>query len=47
MTSSTTARFEDPYATFGRGSFAVHGSTIYFALLRSESDVWVADVGGR
>ena len=39
--------FEDPYATFGRGSFAVHGSTIYFALLRSESDVWVADVGVR
>jgi Tol biopolymer transport system component/tRNA A-37 threonylcarbamoyl transferase component Bud32 len=39
--------FDDPYATFGRGSFAVQGSTIYFALLRSESDVWVADVGVR
>jgi eukaryotic-like serine/threonine-protein kinase len=39
--------FEDPYSTFGRGSFAVQASTIYFALLRSESDVWVADVGAR
>jgi hypothetical protein len=39
--------FDDPYATFGRGAFAVQGSTIYFALLRPESDVWVADIGVR
>jgi eukaryotic-like serine/threonine-protein kinase len=39
--------FDDPYATFGRGAFAVQRSTIYFALLRSESDVWVADLTER
>jgi Tol biopolymer transport system component len=39
--------FDDPLATFGRGTFVVHDSTIYFALLRSESDVWVAEVGEK
>ncbi len=39
--------FDDPLATFGRGAFAARDSTIYFALLRSESDVWVAEVGTK
>jgi TolB protein len=39
--------YDDPLATFGRGTFVVHDSTIYFALLRSESDVWVAEVGEK
>ena len=37
-------RFDDPYTTFGRGAFAVRDSTIYFASLRSESDVWTAEL---
>jgi hypothetical protein len=36
--------FDDPYTTFGRGAFAARGRTLYFAQLRSESDVWVAEV---
>jgi Tol biopolymer transport system component len=36
--------FDDAYITFGRGAFAVRDSTIYFALLRSESDVWTAEL---
>ena len=39
--------FDDPLATFGRGVFAVRDSTIYFALLRSESDIWMAELGVR
>ena len=37
-------RFEDPYTTFGRGSFKAVGSTLYFTQLTSESDVWVAEM---
>jgi serine/threonine-protein kinase len=40
-------RFDDPLTTFGRGTFAARGSTIYVTLLRSESDAWVAEVGRR
>jgi Tol biopolymer transport system component/tRNA A-37 threonylcarbamoyl transferase component Bud32 len=36
--------FDDPYSAFGRGAFTVHDATIYFAVTRSESDVWVVDV---
>jgi hypothetical protein len=37
-------QFEDPYTTFGRGSFKAVGSTLYFTQLTSESDVWVAEM---
>jgi len=40
-------RFDDPFTTFGRGAFAARGSTIYVTLLRSESDVWTADLVRR
>jgi hypothetical protein len=40
-------RFDDPLTAFGRGAFAALDSTIYFAMLRSESDVWVAEVGRK
>jgi eukaryotic-like serine/threonine-protein kinase len=39
--------FDDPLAAFGRGAPAAHDSTIYFALLRSESDVWTAEMSAR
>jgi hypothetical protein len=38
--------FDDPISVFGRGTFATHGDSIYFALLRSESDIWVAELNG-
>jgi Tol biopolymer transport system component len=40
-------RFDDPYTAFGRGTFDMHDSTVYFGLLRSESDVWTADLSTR
>ncbi|HET9727281.1 MAG TPA: hypothetical protein VFP28_10230, partial [Gemmatimonadales bacterium] len=40
-------RFEDPYTTFGRGSFRAVGATLYFAQLTSESDVWLAELERR
>ena len=39
--------FDDPLVAFGRGVFAARDSTIYFALLRSESDLWTAELGVR
>jgi Tol biopolymer transport system component len=39
--------FDDPAIAFGRGAFTAHGTTIYFTMLRSESDVWVADLTER
>ncbi|HUR94253.1 MAG TPA: protein kinase [Gemmatimonadales bacterium] len=36
--------FDDPHVTFGRGTFVVREETIYFALLRSDSDIWIAEV---
>ncbi len=39
--------FDDPLTTFGRGTFAARDSTIYFALLKSESDIWTAEVTTR
>jgi hypothetical protein len=39
--------FDDPSTTFGRGAFAAHDSTLYLSLLRSESDIWVAELGER
>ena len=46
-TPRALVRFDDPYTTFGRGAFAARDSTIYFALLRSESDVWTAELTTR
>jgi len=40
-------QFEDPYTTFGRGTFQAVGATLYFAQLTSESDVWMAELGER
>jgi TolB protein len=37
---------DDPSA-FGRGTFVVRDTTIYFAQLRSESDIWTADLAAR
>jgi serine/threonine-protein kinase len=36
--------FDDPLTSFGRGAFVAHDSTIYLTQLRSESDVWVAEL---
>ena len=36
--------FDDPLTTFGRGTFAATDSMLYTALLRSESDIWTAEV---
>ena len=38
---------DDPSVAFGRGTFAARDSTLYFALLRSESDVWTADLSAK
>ena len=40
-------RFDDPLTVSGRGAFAALDGTIYFALLRSESDIWTAEVTTR
>jgi Tol biopolymer transport system component len=37
-------QFEDPYTTFGRGTFKAAGGTLYFAQLTSESDIWIAEI---
>jgi len=39
--------FDDPLTSFGRGAFAGHGATIYFTMIRSEADVWVAELTTR
>jgi eukaryotic-like serine/threonine-protein kinase len=39
--------FDDPYTAFGRGSFVARGSTLYFAQLKSDSDIWMAEVAHR
>ena len=39
--------FDDPGTTFGRGAFAAHDTTLYITILRSESDLWVAELGER
>jgi len=36
--------FDDPYTAFGRGTFVARGRTLYFAQLKSESDIWTAEV---
>ena len=40
-------RFDDPATAFGRGAFTARDTTIYFCLLRSESDVWTAELTAR
>jgi Tol biopolymer transport system component len=40
-------RFDDPLTTFGRGAFEARDSTIYFELLKSESDIWTAEMTTR
>ncbi len=37
-------QFDDPLTSFGRGAFCGLGTTIYFTMLRSEADVWVAEL---
>jgi hypothetical protein len=39
--------FDDPYTAFGRGTFVARGRTLYFAQLKSESDIWTAEVTRR
>ena len=39
--------FDDPATAFGRGAFTARGTTHLLRLLRSESDVWVADLTER
>ena len=39
--------FDDPLTTFGRGTFVATDSMLYTALLRSESDIWTAEVTTR
>jgi len=36
--------FDDPYTAFGRGTFVARGRTLYFAQLKSESDIWTAEL---
>ena len=40
-------RMDDRRVGFGRGSFVARKGTLYFGVLRSESDIWTADLGGR
>jgi serine/threonine-protein kinase len=39
--------FDDPLTTFGRGAFTAVDTTVYFELLRSESDIWTAELEAR
>ncbi|MFL5494926.1 MAG: protein kinase domain-containing protein [Gemmatimonadales bacterium] len=39
--------FDDPLTTFGRGTFVATDSVLYVSLLRSESDIWTAEVTSR
>jgi Tol biopolymer transport system component len=39
--------FDDPLTTFGRGTTVATDSMLYITLLRSESDVWTAEVTTR
>ena len=37
-------RLDDRRLQFGRGSIVASGGELYFALLRSESDIWTAEL---
>jgi hypothetical protein len=40
-------RMDDRSLQFGRGSMVVRGGELYFLMLRSESDIWSAELNDR